>query len=119
LRVARVADVRQNHQAADDQLHLNLISVPKLDSDGCSVKFSGRAGQVFDSRSDLRSSAILTDKLYMCDIRDFSTSENALVGSVSPPETINLWHNRLGHCNLPNLKYAFGQGLLLGPKKMS
>jgi hypothetical protein len=104
---------------ADEHLHLNLISVPKLDSDGCVVKFSDSAGQVFDSRGILRSSAILTDRLYMCDIRDFSTSDIALVASVSPPETINLWHNRLGHRNLPNLKFAFNQGLLLGPKKMS
>jgi hypothetical protein len=100
-----------------DELMSNLISVAKLDSRGCRIVFENGSGTVYGKDGSVISRAVLQGNIYKCDLRDFTNSEVALIGSVAPKESITLWHRRLGHRNLRDLQYAIDVPLLKGPSR--
>jgi hypothetical protein len=48
------------------------------------------------------------------DLRDFADKETSLLASVAPPESDQLWHERLGHVHHRKICHAASKELIKG-----
>jgi hypothetical protein len=98
----------------EDTLEMNLISVSKLDNKGYTVTFGNRQAKVFDPTGTLITTGVFKHGQYMIDMRTLANFESALLGSAAPPNSIDLWHRRMGHHNKRGLAKAISKGLICG-----
>ena len=108
-------------QLRDDHLSSNILSVPRFDLDGCKVVFENQEVRVYNKQRKLIASGPLgSDLSYRLLLKDVISGgapeggDRALLGSATPPEDLNLWHDRLIHRNRRQLTYAIKHNLIQG-----
>ena len=71
---------------------------------------------VTKNRKTLVTASLGSNGLYEFDVRLMTKCllETAMLGSNKPPEDLQLWHLRLGHRNMRNLKLAIRKNLFTG-----
>ena len=80
----------------------NLISEGQLDDLGCRIETFHGKKTVYDSNGTICFTANKVNGLYIYEPTQVSAEGN-LAGSV-PSSAMELWHNRLGHLNVPDLR---------------
>lgn len=96
-----------------DQFPTTLVSVKAMTASGCTVVFRGHACKVFSANQALIMTATLRNGLYLVD-RVSPTSPPPRL-TTTPVEknksfayvaatSIDVWHQRLGHANIPKLR---------------
>ena len=89
-------------------LSRNLISEGKLDDKGCSIHTNHGTKKVYDVNGQFCFQGMKQDGLYVWE----PVMEQAYLSSTKPANKMELWHLRMGHLNLTDLKRL--QKLLLG-----
>ena len=107
---------RKSLVVKDGDLVLSLISVSRLDRDGYFITFGDNKAVVSKDDKPLVTASLGTNGLYEFDVRLLTRGmlEAAMLGSTKPVEDLQLWHMRLGHRNMRNLKLAVRKHLLKG-----
>ncbi|CAM9512630.1 unnamed protein product, partial [Ectocarpus fasciculatus] len=99
----------------DGVLTEGIASVAKLDLEGKHVMFGGGTAKIFDKHMNLLVEAPLgADRSYRFKLSDLTGEERARLGNASPPDTLELYHKRLGHRNKRDLGRAIKERLVVG-----
>ena len=99
----------------DGVLTEGIASVAKLDMEGKHVMFGGGKAKIYDKNMNLLVEAPLgTDRTYRFKLSDLTGEERVRLGNATPPDTLDLYHKRLGHRNKRDLGRAIKEGLVIG-----
>lgn len=94
-----------------DKLKCNLLSIRKLIGKNYSVNFDGDIARISNGNNDTMFIGKLNGKLYEV---HFSINKSSFAGITSGEKNFNLWHFRLGHLNLNDMKRMISNGMVNG-----
>ncbi|KAG6456369.1 hypothetical protein O3G_MSEX009690 [Manduca sexta] len=82
------------------EVSANLLSVSQLTKNGCKVEFTDGGCNIFNANKILIATARLSNNMYKLN----TVTGNAYTASCESKADISIWHKRMGHLNIADIK---------------